>query len=66
MMNPLLMVLCIIQIFILVIHFFLNTLTDSLFYSLFSLNIILSGKECDRKREREREIVKKEKGETKK
>jgi hypothetical protein len=27
--------------------------TDSIFYYLFSLNIILCGKECERKRERE-------------
>jgi hypothetical protein len=33
-----------IQISILAIHFFIHTPTDSLFYSLFSLNIILCRK----------------------
>jgi hypothetical protein len=37
--------------------------TDFLFYSLFSLNIILYGRECERERERERERVKKGKEE---
>jgi len=40
-----------VQIFILATHFSIHTPTDSLFYSLFSLNIILCV--CERERERE-------------
>jgi hypothetical protein len=43
-----------VQISILATHFSIHTPTDYLFYYLFSLNIILCWKECERKRWRER------------
>jgi hypothetical protein len=44
-----------IQIFILTTHFSIHISTDSLFYYLFSLNIILCGKEYERKRPKVKE-----------
>jgi hypothetical protein len=43
-----------VQFFTLATHFFVHTPTYSLFYYLFSLNIILCGKESKRKKGRQK------------